>query len=166
MMGQIDNAQLLDILLKDYDRVTQELISVQERADAVFGLGSAVLGALLVYGIQGNTVEILVVAPVATFLILAYAIKTYTLVFAHGGYRRYLEERISSIAGTNNLLKWENKISQPILLSGSGIWIVYVLSGLIPLAVSGYSVILLWRRTGATLATAVIIVIGGLATAS
>ncbi|MDA2920747.1 hypothetical protein MYX76_14870 [Desulfobacterota bacterium AH_259_B03_O07] len=108
-MNQINMDFERKVLLKEYEKVSQEIILYISTSDKVIGIGILILGFGFAYGIKENLEEILLMIPIAVFGVYFYALYLLTCLFSLAGYRKSLEEKINSLVG-NKILLWDSEI--------------------------------------------------------
>ncbi len=100
-----------EVLLKEYERINQEINNYLSIIDRNIGFAMLILGGGAAYGLKENLRLVLLIVPFGVFGIYIYALHLLTAISALGGYKKGLEEKINSIIG-KNLLMWEIKMSQ------------------------------------------------------
>jgi hypothetical protein len=101
----------IDVLLKEYDRVCNEIRSIESSNEKAVGFGLTIVGAGFAYGIQQNALEIFYFLPVALVMVVCYAILHQSYVFWFGGYKRALEEKLNLLIG-DRVLAWERIVAE------------------------------------------------------
>lgn len=136
-MGKDKSQVQLNLLTKESEHVATTIRQLEQSGQRIIALAVTVLGLGLMYGVKEGVAEILLVLPLVLFGIASYAVHTYTEVVALGGYRRYLEEMLNSIAGAPSL-RWESAISHQRHGTAAQFFLysVYILIIIISVAVS------------------------------
>lgn len=106
MMG---NNIELDILLSEFNNVSQSIRSLMSSTEKIIAIGFTILVTGLGLGLKEDILEIFFLIPIAVLAMLFYAISIYTAVLLFGGYKKHLEESINKILG-KNILIWEDLI--------------------------------------------------------
>lgn len=101
-----DEEKKIDLLLKEYEIISQEIEKRIGRSDKIIGYGLTILGVGIVYGLKEGINEIILAIPLGFFGVMFYAVFNTTIVMTLGGYRRSLGERINAFFD-ENILIWE-----------------------------------------------------------
>lgn len=110
MEASKDNSSL-DILLKEYDQVSEWVRSLFLSSEKLIGFGVALVTVGLSYGLKEKVYEVLLLLPIVLSGVLLYAAHLTTGLRAVAGYKKYLEERINEALGGEYLL-WESHLAK------------------------------------------------------
>lgn len=123
----MEDQKKLDALLVEFQRVSEEIVSMQRKSESLMGYGLTIAGFSMVYLYLKEPGPGYGLLPV--FLLLGlfhYFIVNYIVVMSLGGYKRYVEETLDSVIGAK-LLVWERQIAPDLLhnsLAMRSLWIV------------------------------------------
>jgi len=106
-MTEMKEDPKLQVLLNEYNAVTQEINMRIRLNQTIIGFGAAILGAALTLGVKEKITEILLPAPLVFFMAFFVGLFNTNGMLSLGGYKRYLEERINRTLGENILMRAE-----------------------------------------------------------
>lgn len=107
MNSASDSTNKVDVLLKEHEIICTQIREMVSYSDRIFGFGVTILGAVFLYGIKETAHAITIATPFAVTLLLLFCSSIYAAILSLGGYRRYLEDKLSSLLG-ERLLMWEH----------------------------------------------------------
>lgn len=110
-MAKEKNDYKMEVLMKEYDQVSQGLRALILFSEKLLALGIAIMTIGLTYGLKEGFDDILLLQPVVISAVLLYAAHIYAELRAVAGYKKHLEERINGEIGENILL-WEIVIAR------------------------------------------------------
>lgn len=106
MQPALESSKNVDVLLKEHEAICSQIREMVSYSDRIFGLGVTILGAVFVYGIKESAHAITMATPFAVSMLLLFCLSIYSAILSLGGYRRYLEDKLSRAIG-ETLLTWE-----------------------------------------------------------
>lgn len=98
--------QALATLTMEYQRVCEEIRSIENQNDKIVGVGLTIIGAGVLYGLSQNLNEVFIALPFMLIAVLFWAVLQYHNLLRFGGYKRALEEEINRVLG-RPVLVWE-----------------------------------------------------------
>lgn len=99
------------VLVKEYERVSADIRTIEGMNDKVVGFGLTLVGAGFAYGVQQNLVEVFFFLPIALIGVMLYALLQYHNMFWFGGYKRAIEDRINQLSG-HTVVCWEGLVAR------------------------------------------------------
>jgi len=144
MSGLSPSDRVFDLLLKEYEVVSQEIRGRIITNDSLIASALLILGAGLIYGIGQGKEAVIVAIPLGFFGLLLYALFNATAIQVLAGYRRYLEERINRHVG-QEVLQWE-RVGAPLRRRSFSTIALFMFALLLFLGTSLMSLGLLLRR--------------------
>ena len=100
-----------EVLLKEYDHVSQSVRNLFLATEKSMGLGVALTTVGLAIGLKEKLYESLMLLPIVFAAALLYALYLTTELRAIAGYKKHLEEKINEMHG-EELLLWETQIAK------------------------------------------------------
>lgn len=134
------------VLLKEYERLCNDIRSIESANEKILGLGFTLIGLAATAGIYQHVAPIFFVLPIAVVGIIAYASVSYLCIYSMGGYKQHLEDRLNEIAGEPVLL-WERLVRHRERSSVNG-HLLRVIYLIISVSIFGLSIIQLGASYG------------------
>lgn len=146
------------VLLQEYQRVCDDIRSIESSGDRVISIALAILATGLTFGIEKHIDYIFAIIPMAILGMLFYSVLMYVWIFSLGGYKQHLEETINEVVG-QNLLLWERlvPIRQRLNLASKALISVYILVSGAILAVSVYKIFTVYGQVIGHIFSAILI---------
>jgi hypothetical protein len=142
--GQI----VLDALIKESERLSADIRSLEAMNEKFLGFGITIIGAGLAYGIKEEVAPMFPGLPIALFGVLYMMLDRLRSMMWLGGYKREIEDRINSLSGFR-IANWERLVVES---RGRGDIIVISVSitlFLILLGVAAYCIVQTYTSYGA-----------------
>lgn len=108
-----DNPALkqVEILVKEYERASADIRSIEANNDKIVGFGLTLVGAGFTYGVIQSLVEVFFFLPVASIGVILYTTLQYHNILWIGGYKRAIEDKVNLIIGSDVMI-WERVVSR------------------------------------------------------
>ena len=116
-----------DVLMKEYERLCDDIRSIEAMNNRVVGLGLTVVGTGFTYALKENQEASFIYLPILLFGVFFFAALQYYDVYWMGGYKLSIENRINELS-KKILLQWELLIEtkrQRANLNSIALMIVY-----------------------------------------
>lgn len=95
-----------DVLIREYERVCDDIRSLEASHDKTVGLGLALLIGSATLGYQHGVHVIFVALPFGAIGVLFYELQVFAYIYSLGGYKRRLEIEINQYCGRKAVC-WE-----------------------------------------------------------
>jgi hypothetical protein len=103
----------LELLEGELDRIATAIRESGSTYDRLLSLAAVIFGGGLTIGLAEGRKIVLVLLPLPIVLLIVYGFQILIEQNSQGGYKKFLEEQVGKLSGTN-LLFWELKIAPKV----------------------------------------------------
>ncbi len=107
----MQHTEYIQTMTMEYERICTEIRLIEAANVKIVGFALTILSSGLAYGIHHKLNEVLFFVPVALSGVIFYAILQYHNMMWFGGYKKYLEQRISETLG-DIAFGWEHVVEK------------------------------------------------------